>query len=234
MLHPLGHTILARVGEASRNSGQRYAVVFREGDRLVVAGCLEVAEDRLRLAGGAGERARTLDVALTDIAEVRVGRRPSDRINGHRTLVLERIQLPPIEVAPLESGLLHELADLLGLLTSDAPGTGQTLAVVVPLKPGCLEEARRLLGREPPLDPSALGLTGHHVYLRDSEAVFVFEGPDVEGRVGRAMRNPALWRAGIAWQGCIAGRPHVDKHPQLPAAAETPVYTWTASGRAGR
>lgn len=216
------------MGEVSRGVGQRYAVVFRERDRLVVAGCLEVAEDHLHLAGGAGEHARSLDVALTEIAEVRVGRRPADRINGHRTLVLERIQLPPIEVAPLKSNLLHEIADLLGLLTSDAPGTGQTLAVVVPLKPGCLEQAHELLGREPPLDPAALGLTGHHVYLRDSEAIFVFEGPDVEGRVGRAMRNPALWRAGIAWQDCIAGRPRIDKHPQLPDAGEVPVYTWTA------
>lgn len=210
------------------SAGQRYAVVFREQGRLVVAGCLEVADDHLLLAGGAGERARTLEVALTDIAEVRVGNRPADRLNGYRTLVLERIQLPPIEVAPLEVGLLHELADLLALVTGEAPGTGRTLAVVVPLKPGSLERARELLANGPPLDAAALGLTGHHVYLRDGEAIFVFEGPEVEARVGDAIRSPALWRAGIAWQDCIAGRPRVDKQFRMLAADETPAYTWTA------
>lgn len=216
------------MGKLGGGVDQRYAVVFREQGGLVVAGCLELAEDRLRLIGGTGVRARTFEVPLTDIDEVRVGRRPTDRINGYRTLVLERIELPPLEVAPLGAGLLHEIADLLGRLTGDEPGAARTLVVVVPLKHGCRERARELLAQGPPLDPSKLGLTGHSVYLHDDEVIFVFEGPDVEARVGRAMRSPALWRAGIAWQGCIAGGPHVEKRAPSLAGDETPVYTWSA------
>jgi hypothetical protein len=217
--------------ELDRRGRRQYAVVFREHGGPSLAGSLEVAPDSLRLVGGAGKSARTLEVSLNDIADVRIGRRLVDRINGYRTLVLERSQLPAVEVAPVKADLLHELADLLALLTSERSGSGETLAVVVPLKPGCLERARRLLADGPPLDPAALGLTGHHVYVRDDEAIFLFEGSDVEARVGRAVRSPALWRAGIAWQDCIAGRPRIDKHPWVPAAGEAPVYTWTASGR---
>jgi hypothetical protein len=213
---------------------RRYAVVFRERGGLVVAGCLEVAEDRLRLAGGRGTDARTVEVPLADIGDVHVGRSPADRLRGNPTLVLERIELPPLDIAPIGAGLLHEIADLLALLTSEGPGTSRTLVVVVPLKPGCLERAGALLGDGPPLDPSTLGLTGHHVYLHDREAIFVFQGPDVEARVGQAMRSPALWRAGIAWQACIAGRPRVDKHPPMLAVDETAAYSWTAAATASR
>ena len=212
-------------------AGQQFAVVFREHGRPAVAGSLEVTQDGLILAGGAGRSTSTLEIPLADIAEIHVGHRPADRINGYRTLILERgrqQQQPAVEVAPVQAGLLHEIADLLALLTSGEAGTGETLAVIVPLKPGCTERARRLLAEGPPLDPAALGLTGHHVFLHGQEAVFLFEGSDVEARVGRAMRSPALWRAGIAWQHCIAGRPRIDRQPQDPVAGETPAYTWTA------
>jgi hypothetical protein len=140
------------------------------------------------------------------------------------TLVLERGDGSEVQVAPLGAGLLGEIADLLTTLTSDRARLIDELVVVVPLKPGCRERAEELLGQGPPLDPAALGLTGHEVYLRDAEAVFVFRGPEVIARIGRAMRSPALWRAGIAWQGCIAGRPRVVEDAELDG---TPVYSWT-------
>jgi hypothetical protein len=43
--------------ELDEGVGQRYAVVFRERSRLVVAGCLDVAKDLL--LAGAANRGRT-------------------------------------------------------------------------------------------------------------------------------------------------------------------------------
>jgi len=205
----------------------QYAVVFREQGEPPATGSLELAQDRLLLTGGAGGHVHQLEVELANIVEIHVGRRPADRLNGYRTLVLERAHMPAVQIAPLEASLLHEIADLLATLTSGRPTSGDELAVVVPLKPDCLGRARQLLAHGPPLDPAALGLTSHHVYLREREAVFIFLGPDVEARVGRAMRSPALWRAGIAWQNCIAGRPRVDRHARVPVGEEA-AYSWTA------
>jgi len=41
------------------------------------------------------------------------------------------------------------------------------------------------------------------------EAIFVFGGPDVRAVLERAVGNPALWRAGLAWRSVMAGRPRV-------------------------
>jgi len=208
---------------------ERYAVVFREQGGAAAAGALEMGPDGLLLRGGAGQLPAELSVPFADIAEVRIGRRPPDRLNGYATLVLERAHMPSVQVAPLGAGLLHEIADLVSSLTVEH--RGRELAVVVPLKPGCLRRARTLLEAGPPLDPAALGLTGHEVYLREDEAVFVFRGPDVSARVGKAMRSPALWRAGLAWQDCIAGRPRIQQSPATLSTEEMPAYSWTAVSR---
>jgi len=210
---------------------ERYAVVFREQGGAAAAGALELRPDRLLLRGRAEQLPAELSVPFADIAEIRIGRRPADRLNGYATLVLERTHLPSVQVAPLGAGLLHEIADLVSALTAERRRDGDELAVVVPLKPGCLRRARELLEAGPPLDPAALGLGGHEVYLREGEAVFVFRGPDVGARVGKAMRSPALWRAGLAWQDCIAGRPQVQRSSATLSTGETPAYSWTAVSR---
>lgn len=210
------------------SSGRRYPVVFREQGKPSAAGSLEVAENSLRLAGTRDGGTHKVEVELADIDEVRIGRRPEERINGYPTVVLERRELPAVEVAPLGATLLHEIADLLAQVTEEAPGSADVLTVYVPLKPGCSERAGQLLAQGPPLEPSTLGVTEHYVYLRDREAIFVFQGPGVQARIGQAMRSPVLWRAGLAWRDCIAGRPRIDKHPPPLTAAETPFYRWTA------
>ena len=206
---------------------ERYAVVFREQSKTPAAGSLELRDDRLLLAGRTGHRRLEMSVPLEDIAEIRIGRLPEDRLNGYATIVLERAGLPALQVAPFGAGLLSEIADLLSMLTSERR-TGDELAVVVPLKPGCLPRARKLLEAGPPLDPAKLGLSSHNVYLSEDEAVFVFCGPNVSARVGKAMRSPALWRAGLAWQSCIAGQPSVRRSTAMPSRDDAPAYSWTA------
>jgi hypothetical protein len=212
---------------------KRYAVVFSERGGDAAAGALELNDDRLLLKGGTGQKRRALSVPLADITAIRIGRLLADRLNGRTTLVLDRGRRPAVLVAPLGAGLLHEIADLVGALTAEQRANGEELAVVVPLRPNCLPRAAKLLEAGPPVDPAALGLTSHQVYLREGEAVFVFRGPDVSARVGQAMRSPALWRAGLAWQDCIAGRPTIHRSTDMLSREAAPAYSWAAPDNPG-
>lgn len=201
---------------------ERFAVVFANGADEA-AGALEIEEDSLLLSGGAGTDEHQIRIPFADLTEVRIARRRADRLNGHSTLILERRGLDRVRVAPLGMAVVTEIADLLGTLTR--PLETEMLAVRVPLKPGCLERARRLLAKGPPLDPAWLGLRGHEVYLREEEAVFVFHGRDVSARVSQAMRHPTVWRAGLAWQRCLAGAPRVLDPAELSLDGD-PAYRW--------
>lgn len=215
--------------ELVRKTEDRYAVVFRERGERSFAGSLELDSQRVLLTGTAEGRRHTLDFALVEIVEIRIGRLAADRLNGYRTLVLERQDAPAVQIAPLETSLLRELAELLAALTGDQTTTDEELVVVVPLKDGCGERVRALLELGPPLDPAGLGLTAHRVYLHDREALFVFTGPHVRTQVGKAMRSPTLWRAGLGWRDCIAHKPQIVEPERIPPAETSPDYAWTST-----
>jgi hypothetical protein len=202
---------------------ERFAVVFRE-DGTQATGRLDVEQDRLLLQGVSAHGDLTVAIPYSELREVRVVRSPQERLNGYRTLVLERNRGLAVQVAPLGLAFVPEIVSLLSSLTTrDA----DTLAVQVILKEGCLERARELLAKGPPLDPSSLGLSSHEVYLRDGEAVFVFRGGDVRAKISKALAHPAVWKAGLAWQRCFAAA------PQIVDAADVwldpaPAYTWAA------
>jgi hypothetical protein len=139
---------------------ERYAVVFRTGETQAT-GRLEIEQDRLLLSGRASDGNFELEIPFSDLVQVHVGRRPRERLNGYRTIILERATGPAVRVAPLGMALLPEITDLLALLTSR--GSENLLAVRVALKPGCLGRARELLAKGPPLDPASLELSGHEV-----------------------------------------------------------------------
>jgi hypothetical protein len=205
---------------------ERYAVAFRVGE-VGAGGRLDVDDDRLVLQGVAGDEVVKVEIPFSELVEVRVGRRPEERLNGYRTLLLERANGPDVRVAPLGLALVHEIADLLVSLA--ARGEAGVLAVRVPLKPGCLGRARKLLAKGPPVDPAVLGLDRHEVYLSASEALFVFRGESVRTQIGRAVRNPALWRAGIAWQRCFASPPQLIDDPDLIHLDADLAYRWSAA-----
>lgn len=209
-----------------------YAVVFRAGateERTV--GVLEFEQDRLRLRGRGNAGAHELEIPFADLCEVGIHRDPNERLKGLPTIVLERTAAQAVEVAPLGALFLHEIADLLASM-AQPNGGGELLAVLVSLKPGCLDRARALLAKGPPLDPGVLGLSGHEVYLDKSKALFVFRGAEVRTRVDKAMRHPAVWRAGLAWQGCFAGPPHII-NPAECTVEGPPAYRWSAAGTPG-
>jgi hypothetical protein len=207
---------------------ERFAVVFRDGGRQA-AGALDVEQDRLLLHGRGRDGSLELEIPFSDLNEVRVGRRPSERLNGYQTLLLERTTLPVVQVAPLGVALLPEIVALLTSLTSRE--VADELAVAVPLKPGCLDRARTLLAQGPPLDPASLGLSSHEVYLREGEAVFVFRGSDVRAHIGAAIRHPTVWRAGLAWQRCFDGAPQIRDLADV-WLDPVPAYAWAAPNQA--
>lgn len=94
---------------------ERFAVVFRIGESaLAAAGALEVDDGCLRLCGGNGPDRQELEIPVSDLSDVHVGRRQDERLNGYPTLVLERPNLPAVLVAPVGMGLLTEIAGRLG------------------------------------------------------------------------------------------------------------------------
>ena len=90
------------------------------------------------------------------------------------------------------------------------------VAVVVPLRPGATETARRLVQDGAPFQLDETPLEAHCIYLTDYEAVFVFEGPDARAAIEGVLGDAEVWAAATAWRDCLAGKPRV---------AET-VFSW--------
>jgi hypothetical protein len=84
------------------------------------------------------------------------------------------------------------------------------LVILAPLVPGAHEEAVRVLAAGPPFDAEETRLTRHAVYISDEEAVFAFEGEDVEWEVDDLVGDvfhPAVSDAIAAWEPLLAARP---------------------------
>ena len=90
------------------------------------------------------------------------------------------------------------------------------LVIVVPLKPGSREEARRLIAQGPPIALDETDFTRHEVHLSDDEAVFVFESP-TGPTLSLPAEDPTLHRLAEEWEAIMDGQPR---------KAET-VFAWT-------
>jgi hypothetical protein len=98
----------------------------------------------------------------------------------------------------------------------------QQLAIVVSLKKGAEERAAELLDAGPPFDLDEAGFERHFVYLTDQEAVFVFEGSEVEWNLDDLVDDafhPLLQEALSQWAEIAEGDPRV---------ART-IYAWTSA-----
>jgi hypothetical protein len=213
-----------------RPGSARYPVVFRSGSGAATSGAVVLGPEHVSFVGGAGEGRVELTVAYSAIVEVRIGRSAEERLDGRPALVLVPTHAPAILVQPLGLGLLHELTNLLADLTAEHAGRSEEVAVIVPLKPGRLERAKGLIADGPPFDPAVLGLERHRVYISERQAVFVFTGPKMRARLEQVTHDPTLWRAGLAWAACIAGRPSLSTSPEaLSGVGGEPVYDWKAA-----
>lgn len=90
------------------------------------------------------------------------------------------------------------------------------LAVTAKLRPGTEETALALIKKSPPFDPGSTGFERHAVYLGNDEAVFVFEGTDVERVVDTVINDPVVSAAFSAWGDLLDGTPTLAR----------PVYHW--------
>ena len=184
----------------------RYPVVFQTDDDPHVAGALVISEREIVLTGrGTGDTSIEVTIPVDEVEHARIGYDPGERLNGHPTVVLDRRGGTRVLIAPYGVQLLHEIHVLLATLGTSGAAPAGRVDLVVPLRSGCRERARELVADGPPFDLS--GFAEHRVYLGDDDVVFSFEGADVERTVKEAMSRPEVWRAGMAWRRCIAGRP---------------------------
>lgn len=205
-----------------------YAVAWREESGPIHAGKLELGERRLSLEGSGprGSLARRR-IVYDDLTGVRIGRAPADRMDGRPSVILDRRTAPPISIAAIGgAGVVFELAAVLADLASEQAASTPRVVVVVPIKPGAAERARRLIRAGPPFDLEKIPLERHHVFVTDREVVFLFEGEDARAAVELIARSPGVWKAAAAWKDCVAGRPRLAEEG----------YSWVRSdgGSTGR
>jgi hypothetical protein len=190
-----------------RERPHEYAVVWRTGDGPTSSGRLELGDDAIVLHGS-GEP-DGLRIPFGELSSAEIGRGAAERINGDKTLVLERHSCERVLVAALGGvGLLGELTDLLARLRAER-GDRACVAVVVPIRRGTCESARRLVEEGPPFDVELLGLERHHVFVSEREVVFLFEGDSATAAADALSRSPRVLNAAVRWRGILAGRPRL-------------------------
>jgi hypothetical protein len=189
---------------------ETYAVVWREPDKPVQTGRLELLDDGFRLAGTGQGNDSDLVVAARDVTSVRVGHHSSERLREMKTVIVERGDASPISIAAINGlGAVLEIADLLNALHTQLPGL-QTVLVRVPIHPKRLADVHALIRRGPPFPPGEIaGLRRHEVFLEDQAVIFLFQGHNVRTAVERLARHPAVWKAAIDWRVCVSGRPTI-------------------------
>jgi hypothetical protein len=183
-----------------------YAVVWRKGDGPTASGKLELGPDDLVLHGSSEDELR---IPFDELSSAEIGRAADERVNGDKSLVLERHSCERVLVAALGGvGLLGELTDLLARLRAEHAARA-CVAVVVPIKHGTAEAARRLVDEGPPFDLEHLAVERHHVLVSELEVVFFFEGDNASAVVDALSRSPRVLNAAVSWRGILAGRPRL-------------------------
>jgi hypothetical protein len=208
----------ARVAESSpmRTS---YGVVWRDGHKPLARGKLELLPRAIRLDGMSGSEPASREIAYDYLSEIRIGRSPSERIDGRPSLLLEPRTGDTLAIASVaQSGVIAEIAERLAALQLGAEGR-RRIAVVLPLLEESHDTVRELLANGPPFEPDALGLDRHQVFLTASEAVFVFESALGANALEPLLQDPELWQSAAAWSTCLAGPPRIAED----------VYSWTRS-----
>lgn len=88
----------------------------------------------------------------------------------------------------------------------------ERVAIIARLKEGSEPRAAELIAAGPPFDLAETGIVHHSVYLSAGEAVFVFEGHEVEWMVDDLIDDPfqhKLQSAFDGWRSIVAGTPRI-------------------------
>jgi hypothetical protein len=88
----------------------------------------------------------------------------------------------------------------------------ERLAIIARLKEGSAQRAAELVGAGPPFDLANAGIVRHSIYISAAEAIFVFEGHQVEWIIDELIDDPfhpELQRALDQWREIVDGQPRV-------------------------
>ena len=88
----------------------------------------------------------------------------------------------------------------------------ERVAIIARLKKGGEQRARELVRAGAPFDLTDTGIVRHSVYVSPNEAVFVFEGHQVEWIVDQLIDEPfhyELQRALDQWREIVDGKPRI-------------------------
>ena len=88
----------------------------------------------------------------------------------------------------------------------------ERVAIVARLKEGSEQRAAELVEAGPPFDLTDTGIVRHSIYISASEAVFVFEGHEIEWIVDELTDEPfhyELHRALEQWREIVDGQPRI-------------------------
>jgi hypothetical protein len=193
--------------EGSPRNQHEFAVFWRTGDGPTSSGKLELGEHELALRGSSEPDG--LRIQFDELSSVEIGRGVGERINGAKSLVLERPACERVLIAALGGvGLLGEITDLLARLRAERAARA-CVAVVVPIRRGTGEAARRLVEEGPPFDLEQLGLERHYVLVGEREVVFFFEGESATAAIEALSRSPRVLKADVRWRGILAGQPRL-------------------------
>jgi hypothetical protein len=189
---------------------RNYAVVWRTGDGPTSCGRLELGDEELRLEGSGDST--DLRIRFEELAGVEIGRGAAEQINGKKSLVLERPSCERVLVTGVamldDVGLLGELSELVARLRAE-PSVQARAAIVVPIKRGTGDEARRLVENGPPFAIADLELDKHYVFVSEGEVIFFFEGENAAPVVRALLRSPDVLKAAAQWRRILAGRPRL-------------------------
>jgi hypothetical protein len=86
----------------------------------------------------------------------------------------------------------------------------ERVAIIARLKEGSEQRAAELVAAGPPFDLSETGIVRHSIYISPSEAVFVFEGHEVEWIVDELIDEPFRHQLQLAleqWRAIVEGQP---------------------------
>lgn len=195
-----------------------YGVVWREGNKPLARGKLELLPRVVRLDGMTGSEPIIREIAYDYLAEIRIGRSPDERIDGRPSLVLEPRTGDTVSIASVaQTGVIAEIAERLAALQLGSEGR-RRVAVVLPLREDAHDAVLALLAEGPPFDPEALGLDRHEVLLTRSEAIFIFESKLGADALEPLLQEPELWQSAAAWHDHLAGPPRLAED----------VFSWTA------
>jgi hypothetical protein len=88
----------------------------------------------------------------------------------------------------------------------------ERVAIIARLKAGSEQRANELVEAGAPFDLADTGIVRHNIYISAGEAVFVFEGHEVEWIVDQLIDDPfhhELQRALEQWREIVDGQPRV-------------------------